>query len=147
MRFQRRFGRRATTPGRAATCAAWGRRLLRNWSRLPPDRAAGCLVPSLEAAGLLHLFDVVVTFDDVGRPKPEPDIFLEAARRSPWNPRVAWCSRTAGKALEAARRAGMRSVDVVTILQDGAATKQKPRQIIGAVLKGGRQSKKSAWAH
>ncbi|MFJ2689158.1 HAD family hydrolase [Pseudomonas sp. NPDC087336] len=36
---------------------------------------------SLEALDLKGLFDAVVTFDDVGVAKPQPDIFIEAARR------------------------------------------------------------------
>lgn len=34
----------------------------------------------LRQAGLLHRFDAVVTFEDVARGKPHPDIFLAAAR-------------------------------------------------------------------
>jgi HAD superfamily hydrolase (TIGR01509 family) len=41
---------------------------------------AAIVVPYLRATGLLS-FDVIVTFDDVGRPKAEPDLFIEAARR------------------------------------------------------------------
>jgi beta-phosphoglucomutase-like phosphatase (HAD superfamily) len=116
----------------------------RNQHHLPMAIASGgpaaIVVPSLEAAALLHLFDAVVTFDDVGRPKPEPDIFLEAARRLSVEPAGCLVFEDSREGLEAARRAGMRSVDVVAILQDGAAAKQKPRQIIRAVYKGGRQS-------
>jgi HAD superfamily hydrolase (TIGR01509 family) len=38
------------------------------------------VVPYLRTTGLLS-FDVIVSFDDVGRPKPEPDLFVEATRR------------------------------------------------------------------
>lgn len=35
----------------------------------------------LELAGIKHRFQFIVTGDDVGRPKPAPDIFLKAAGR------------------------------------------------------------------
>jgi HAD superfamily hydrolase (TIGR01509 family) len=35
----------------------------------------------LEKIGARDLFDVIVTVDDVAQPKPDPEIFLEAARR------------------------------------------------------------------
>jgi len=35
---------------------------------------------SLEALGLKALFDVIVTFDDVLKAKPEPDLLLHAAK-------------------------------------------------------------------
>ena len=41
------------------------------------------VLTGLERNGILHLFDAVVTADEVEvkRPKPAPDIFIEAARR------------------------------------------------------------------
>ena len=35
----------------------------------------------LRHAGILELFEAVVTAEDTERHKPEPDVFLEAARR------------------------------------------------------------------
>jgi beta-phosphoglucomutase family hydrolase len=66
----------------------------------------------LEVIGARELFDAVVTADDVTRHKPEPDIFLEAARRIGADPSGCVVFEDAEPGLEAARRAGMRVVDV-----------------------------------
>jgi beta-phosphoglucomutase family hydrolase len=66
----------------------------------------------LEVIGARELFDAVVTADDVTRHKPEPDIFLEAARRIGADPSGCIVFEDAEPGLEAARRAGMRVVDV-----------------------------------
>lgn len=38
------------------------------------------ILPTLDAAGVLHLFDVIVTADDVEHSKPAPDVYALAAR-------------------------------------------------------------------
>jgi len=68
--------------------------------------------PTLEAVGLRALFEVVVTIDDVGRGKPAPDLFLEAARRLGVAPAGCVVYEDTEEGIEAARRAGMRVVDV-----------------------------------
>ncbi len=67
-----------------------------------------------------------MTFDDVGRAKPEPDIFLEFARRLSIRPTGCLVFEDSREGLEAARRAGMRSIDVAAILQDQITGKQPP---------------------
>jgi beta-phosphoglucomutase-like phosphatase (HAD superfamily) len=92
----------------------------RNYRHLPMAVASGgpaaIVLPSLKAAALLPLFDAVVTFDDVGRAKPEPAIFLEAARRLSVKPAGCLVFEDSREGIEAAMRAGMRSIDVAAIL-------------------------------
>jgi len=70
------------------------------------------VAPSLDAAGLTGLFDTVVTIDDVALAKPDPDLFLEAARRLGVDPADCLVFEDSPQGLEAARRAGMPAVDV-----------------------------------
>lgn len=71
---------------------------------------------SLEALDLKGLFDAVVTFDDVGVAKPQPDIFIEAARRLSLEPGDCLVFEDSPQGIQAARRAGMPVVDVAHIL-------------------------------
>jgi HAD superfamily hydrolase (TIGR01509 family) len=64
---------------------------------------------------VLHdFFDAVVGAADVTRGKPEPDIFLEAARRLNVAPAQCLVFEDAPLGIEAARRAGMRAVALTT---------------------------------
>jgi beta-phosphoglucomutase-like phosphatase (HAD superfamily) len=67
---------------------------------------------TLDAIGLRALFDVVVTVDDVVRGKPAPDLFLLAACRLGVSPEGCVVYEDSDEGLEAARLAGMRSIDV-----------------------------------
>ena len=67
---------------------------------------------TLTITGLLPLFDTVVTADDVTHGKPSPDIFLLAAERLGIAPTDCIVYEDGDPGLEAARRAGMRAVDV-----------------------------------
>jgi HAD superfamily hydrolase (TIGR01509 family) len=62
--------------------------------------------------GLGDFFPVVVAAEDTTRHKPEPDVFLEAARRMGVAPDICTVYEDTDLGLEAARRAGMRGVDV-----------------------------------
>jgi HAD superfamily hydrolase (TIGR01509 family) len=53
-----------------------------------------------------------VTAEDTARHKPEPDVFLEAARRLGVPPAVCVVFEDTDIGLEAARRAGMNGIDV-----------------------------------
>ena len=66
----------------------------------------------LAHVGLGGVFDTVVASEDTHRHKPDPDPFLEAARRLAARPErcVVWEDSDLG--IEAARRAGMEWVDV-----------------------------------
>jgi beta-phosphoglucomutase-like phosphatase (HAD superfamily) len=67
---------------------------------------------TLRQIGVLDWFDAVITAEDTTRHKPEPDIFLEAARRLGVGPSACLVYEDSDQGLEAARRAGMRAVDV-----------------------------------
>lgn len=72
---------------------------------------------TLEALGLADCFQAIVTVDDVPRGKPEPDLFLEAARRISIPPEHCMAFEDGDLGLEAARRAGMRVVDIRPLRQ------------------------------
>ncbi|WP_217428561.1 HAD family hydrolase [Microlunatus speluncae] len=65
------------------------------------------------AAGLLPP-TVIITIDDVKRGKPEPDPFLEAARRLDLDPADCLVVEDAPKGVQAARRAGCATLAVLT---------------------------------
>ena len=65
---------------------------------------------------LRQLFVAVVTNEDVARPKPAPDIFLEAARRLGLLPGDCRAYEDADLGLQAIRAAGMEAVDVRELL-------------------------------
>lgn len=70
------------------------------------------VLASLKSTGLLPLFDTVVALDAVGIAKPEPDLFLEAARRLQVSPGDCLVFEDSEQGIEAARRAGMPVIDV-----------------------------------
>jgi beta-phosphoglucomutase family hydrolase len=92
----------------------------RHHGRIPLAVASGgtrhAIDTVLRHLGIRDLFHAVVTSEDVTRPKPAPDIFLEAARRLGVPP--AWCVayEDTDLGLEAIRAAGMRAVDVREIV-------------------------------
>lgn len=57
-------------------------------------------------------FDVILCAEDTVRHKPDPDVFLEAARRMGVAPQRCEVYEDADLGVEAARRAGMRCVDI-----------------------------------
>jgi beta-phosphoglucomutase family hydrolase len=61
---------------------------------------------------IIDWFDTIVTAEDTTRHKPEPDVFLEAARRLGVPPMACVVFEDTDLGLEAARRAGMRGIDV-----------------------------------
>jgi beta-phosphoglucomutase family hydrolase len=67
---------------------------------------------SLEALGITDWFGAIVAAEDTTRHKPDPDVFLEAARRLNADPATCTVYEDTDIGLEAARRAGMRAVDV-----------------------------------
>jgi HAD superfamily hydrolase (TIGR01509 family) len=68
--------------------------------------------PTLAQLGIADWFAAVVCAEDTARHKPEPDVFLEAARRIGVAPEDCTVYEDTDTGLEAARRAGMRGVDV-----------------------------------
>lgn len=87
--------------------------------RLPLAVASGgsreIVSACLTASGLSDVFSTVVTIEDVSRPKPAPDLFLEAARRLQVEPSDCVVFEDSPQGLEAARAAGMHPVDVRAI--------------------------------
>ncbi len=67
-----------------------------------------------EALGLARHLDAVVSADEVGSGKPDPAIFLSGARRLGLAPARCVVVEDAPAGLEAARRAGMRSIGVLS---------------------------------
>jgi beta-phosphoglucomutase family hydrolase len=67
---------------------------------------------TLDRIGARDWFDTVVCAEDTPRHKPEPDVFLEAARRLGAQPAGCVVFEDTDIGLEAARRAGMTGVDV-----------------------------------
>jgi beta-phosphoglucomutase family hydrolase len=67
---------------------------------------------TLAQLGITDWFTAIVSAEDTTRHKPEPDVFLEAARRIGVAPGDCIVYEDTDIGLEAARRAGMRGVDV-----------------------------------
>lgn len=66
----------------------------------------------LEQIAMHDWFDAVVTAEDTAKHKPEPDVFLEAARQLGTLPKHCIVFEDADLGIEAARRAGMNCIDV-----------------------------------
>jgi beta-phosphoglucomutase family hydrolase len=91
--------------------------VVRSYHRqLPLAVATGAVRPICERIlhhiGIPNFFETIVAADEVERHKPEPDVFLEAARRMGVEPRYCLVYEDTDPGLEAARRACMAAVDV-----------------------------------
>jgi len=71
----------------------------------------------LDHLGIRHLFDSIVTSEDVVNQKPAPDIFLEAARRIGVLPQYCRAYEDTDLGMKAIRAAGMEAVDVRKLLR------------------------------
>jgi beta-phosphoglucomutase-like phosphatase (HAD superfamily) len=96
----------------------------RYWGKIPLAVASGgtreIVQATLRSARLFHLFDTIVTVEDVGgRGKPAPDLFLEAARRLGVLADKCMVFEDSNEGIEAARRAGMSATDVRSVCQTG----------------------------
>jgi HAD superfamily hydrolase (TIGR01509 family) len=67
---------------------------------------------TLRQIGVFDWFPVIITAEDTSRHKPEPDVFLEAARRLGVAPATCTVYEDTDLGMEAAHRAGMHAVDV-----------------------------------
>ena len=74
-----------------------------------------------------HLFEAVVTSEDVERQKPAPDIFLEAARRLGVPPRECVGYEDTDLGMQAIADAGMRAIDVRNLPPSGGLWKRRIR--------------------
>jgi HAD superfamily hydrolase (TIGR01509 family) len=66
----------------------------------------------LDAAGIASSFEATVSSEEVGRGKPAPDVFLEAARRLDLPPDRCAAVEDSGNGIRAAHAAGMRVVAI-----------------------------------
>lgn len=66
----------------------------------------------LEALGIRKYFNIILTADDDIKPKPSPDIFLEAANRLGVPPNCCQVFEDGDLGLEAAQKVGMIATDV-----------------------------------
>ena len=84
--------------------------------RLPMAVASGgtrrLVHRQLEQVNIIEWFDTIVTCEDTELHKPDPDVFLEAARRMGVAPQACRVYEDGEPGIEAARRAGMQCVDV-----------------------------------
>lgn len=91
-----------------------------NFGKIPMAVASGGTHRSigqvLEHLGIRHLFQAVVTSEDVTRQKPAPDIFLEAARRIGVAPQYCRAYEDTDLGMRAIQAAGMEAVDVRQLL-------------------------------
>jgi HAD superfamily hydrolase (TIGR01509 family) len=70
---------------------------------------------AIAAAGVADWFEAAVSADDVERPKPAPDIYVEACRRLGADPADAVALEDTATGLAAARAAGMRTIGVPSV--------------------------------
>lgn len=92
-----------------------------HYGKVPMAVASGgeraVLEATLSTIKLSDFFDAVVSINDVERGKPEPDIFLLASQRLGVTPEDCIVYEDSEGGLEAARRAGMRSIDIRLLWQ------------------------------
>jgi beta-phosphoglucomutase family hydrolase len=98
--------------------------------RLPMAVATGATSDICErilyTIGIRDWFGALVAADHVERHKPEPDVFLEAARQIGVEPARCIVYEDADPGIEAARRAGMEFVDVRRIYTPRRVTPRNP---------------------
>ena len=70
------------------------------------------IVEELRVIGVLKNFDIILTGDDPFKPKPAPDLFLEAARRIDVHPSMCQVFEDGDYGLTAAVHAGMLATDI-----------------------------------
>lgn len=91
-----------------------------HYGRVPLAVASGgtrrIIEQVLEHLDIRHLFQAIVTSEDVVHQKPAPDIFLEAARRSGVPPQFCRAYEDTDLGMQAIRAAGMEAVDVRQLL-------------------------------
>ena len=92
-----------------------------NHGKLPMAVASGgthrIIEQVLSHLGIRHFFNAIVTSEDVVKQKPEPDIFLEAARLIGVPPQFCRGYEDTDLGMRAIRAAGMEAVDVRELLK------------------------------
>lgn len=101
-----------------------------NRGRMPMAVASGgyrnVVTQTLQHIGVADWFLTMVCAEDTARHKPEPDVFLEAARRIGCEPATCVVFEDTDIGLEAARRAGMLGIDVRPWLSPAAGRPSTP---------------------
>ena len=91
-----------------------------NHGKIPMAVASGGTPETVEGildhCGIRHYFDAIVTSEDVEKPKPAPDTFLEAAQRINVAPEKCRAYEDADMGMKAILAAGMDAVDVREML-------------------------------
>ena len=93
-----------------------------HYGKIPLAVASGGTRPIIEQVlehlGIRHLFQAIVTSEDVVNQKPAPDIFLEAACRIGVPPQFCRAYEDTDLGMHAIRAAGMEAVDVRKLLAE-----------------------------
>jgi beta-phosphoglucomutase-like phosphatase (HAD superfamily) len=87
------------------------------------------LAAAIEAAARNKAFDVMVNGLDVERHKPFPDLFLEAAARLEVDPALCWVVEDSLGGVEAAKKAGMRCLALLTTFPEDEIRAAGPDKI------------------
>jgi beta-phosphoglucomutase-like phosphatase (HAD superfamily) len=102
-------------------CARWPSLPSPSHGRFPMAVASGSEEPTvrgcLEATGLIHLFETIITPKLVKHGKPAPDMFLLAAERMGIAPSECLVLEDGNSGLEAAKAAGMQAVFIPRTLR------------------------------
>jgi sugar-phosphatase len=99
----------------------------------------------LAELGIASAFDVVLSADDVARGKPDPEIYLLAARRLGLTPRECLVFEDSPGGVRAARAAGMNVIAIATAPQAFAADAQ-PHLTLGSLTRFARTHAEALWA-
>lgn len=90
-----------------------------NWLQaLGTSAPRGNIIAIFDALGIHQFFDAVSSSEDVQQGKPHPDVFLAAARKLNVAPANCVVIEDAPAGLEAGRRAGMKTIGVLTTHAD-----------------------------
>ena len=94
--------------------ATWLHRLHRDgWLQVIASAAPRANIDAvLEALSATHIFQGIVSAEDVHRGKPDPEVYLRAASKVGASPQNCIVVEDAAAGIEGARRAGMRSIGV-----------------------------------
>lgn len=116
--YLQNFYANGAAPAKKARSGCWSS-CARGTSRLQSRRRppAAVVRGRLERVGLLQYFTAVISGDMVGRSKPEPDIFLEAARQLGRPAAECTVIEDSPNGLRASRRAGCRTLFVPDLWQ------------------------------
>ncbi|MFQ4144182.1 HAD-IA family hydrolase [Chlorogloeopsis sp. ULAP02] len=97
-----------------------------NYGKVPMAIASGGsrynIQTTLKAIRLTNFFDSTIAIEDVALGKPAPDIFLLAAQKLKVKPSECIVYEDSNVGLEAAQLAGMRGIDVRSVLKHLEAT-------------------------